>query len=154
MKEELTEEINESTRQAHQDYLSKWQFEWFLTIRLPSLNHSFYLSKIRNAFLREEGGQIGYMGIFVNGYDGMHLHLLMLGRFSGGRTLKDIDLNKWELKICQNVRDVKGCKIIPVFDVAGAAKYVVKEKNTPKGRYEMLVPWGRILNKTKHSITV
>ncbi|PKN77203.1 MAG: hypothetical protein CVU52_01430 [Deltaproteobacteria bacterium HGW-Deltaproteobacteria-10] len=136
--------MDEKTREAYQDWLTKWPFQWFLTIRLPSPDYSSYLNTIRNTLLRAEGGQIGYMGIFVNDSTGPHVHLVMIGRFRG-RSLKDLDFNEWEMKINEIVRDKKGCKISEIFDLSGVARYIFSNKNKTGGEFELIPPWGRIV---------
>ncbi len=145
MIEGLITDMSGKIRESYQQYLSAWPFEWFLTLRLPSRYYHDYLKRFRNSFLRDEGGQIGYAGIFVNGREGPHIHLLILGRFSGDRTLKDINIDKWEKKIGAIVKDRKGAVIKPIVDVSGVAKYIVSKKNTGVGCHELLTPWGRIL---------
>lgn len=149
MKGILTE-MDDLTREAYQDYLSKWSFEWMITIRLPSQDYCSRLKTLRNTFLRVEHGQIGYAGIFVNGHTGPHVHIAMLGRFPGDRTLKDIDADKWKKKIDEIVKDKKGGKIEQIYDVSGAAKYIFKKDNTPAGKFEFIEPWGRIITRQKH----
>ncbi len=56
MKKDVLTEINNGNRKAYRDYLSTFPFEWFLTLRLPSPNYSFYLKKFRDEFLRAEHG--------------------------------------------------------------------------------------------------
>jgi hypothetical protein len=59
-----------------------------------------WLKEFRTKLLKLEGGQIGSMGIFVDGDSGPHIHALMLGRFPEGRTLKDIDEKIWGKMTC------------------------------------------------------
>lgn len=133
-------------REAYGGYLTKWCFEWMLSIRLPSPDYSSYLKTIRYALIREEHGQVGYMGVFVNDYSGPHVHLAMLGRFRNSTsTLKDVNIEDWERKINEIVRDKKGCKIREITDLAGVARYIFSNKNKTGGEFELIPPWGRII---------
>jgi hypothetical protein len=152
------EEIQQSgiqgdNRQHYQRFLEQWPWEWAVTLRIGKRDHAGMLRHFRTEILRKEGGQLASMGIFVdeaNGHNGRHVHLLMLGRFPGGRTLKDIDKAEYETLYGTMTRSgSKGAVIGKVDDLAGATSYIVRPRNTPPGRHELLVPWGRILNRTK-----
>jgi len=152
MKASLTEEITGWNRLAYQKFLSQWDWEWFLTARLTSCRAFKEPSTIMKEFytklLRQEGGQIGSMGIFVHGESGPHIHALLLGRFPEGRTLRDINEKFLEEKM-EKITG-RSCIISQVDDENNRVHYIVKGKNTPAGRHELLTPWGRILSKTKN----
>lgn len=145
--------IHGDNRQYYQRFLEQWPWEWAMTLRIGKQDHTGLLRHFRTEILRKEGGQLASMGIFVDevkGHNGRHIHLLMLGRFSCGRTLKDIDKAAYETLYGTMTRSgSKGAVIGEVDDLAGAASYIVRPRNTPPGRHEFLVPWGRILNRTK-----
>ncbi|MGD0276604.1 MAG: hypothetical protein ABSB79_11250 [Syntrophales bacterium] len=151
MKEYQKSEIDGWNRAIYQELLNQWVWEWFLTARLvprvPREDPAIFLKEFRTKLLRQEGGQVGSMGIFVNGEDGPHIHVLMIGRFPGGRTLRDIDAKLWSRKMSEITRN--SCKIYQVDEENNRVNYVVKWKNTPEGHHELLTPWGRILEKTK-----
>ena len=139
-------------RQYYQRFLEQWPWEWAVTLRTGKYPHAGLLRHFRTEILRREGGQLASMGIFVdevNGHNGRHVHLLMLGRFPGGRTLRDIDKAAYaDYYGLISKTGSKGAVIKDVYDPNGAAAYVVKPCNTPEGKHELLVPWGRILKNT------
>lgn len=145
--------IHDDNRQHYQRFLEQWPWEWSVTLRTGKYPHRSLLRHLRTEILRKEGGQLASMGIFVdevNGHNGRHVHLLMLGRFPGGRTLKDIDKVAYATQYgLISKTGSKGAVIKDVYNLNGAAAYAVKPCNTPAGKHELLVPWGRILNRTK-----
>jgi len=145
--------IHRDTRQHYQRLLEQWPWEWAVTLRIGKRDHTGLLRHFRTEILRKEGGQLASMGIFVDevdGHNGRHVHLLMLGRFPGGRTLKDIDKAAYATQYgLISKTGSKGAVIKDVYNLNSAAAYVVKPCNTPAGKHELLVPWGRILNRTK-----
>ena len=145
--------IQGDNRHHYQRFLEQWPWEWAMTLRIGKRDHTGLLRHFRTEILRKEGGQLASMGIFVdevNGHNGRHVHLLMLGRFPGGRTLRDIDKAAYaDYYGLISKTGSKGAVIKDVYDSNGAAAYFVKPCNTPGGRHEMLTPWGRILQNTK-----
>ena len=145
--------IHVDNRKQYQRFLEQWPWEWAVTLRIGKRDHTSLLRDFRTAILRKEGGQLASMGIFVDevkGHHGRHVHLLMLGRFPGDRTLKGIDKGTYATQYGEMTRTgSKGAVISEVDDLAGAASYIVRPRNTPPGKHELLVPWGRILKNTK-----
>jgi hypothetical protein len=154
--DQLKDGIHAGNRDHYQRFLEEWPWEWAVTLRLNSPEHARAMKQFRNAILRKEGGQVASMGIFIDavrGDHGRHVHVLMLGRFPDGRLLKDLDRTLYAAHYGMITRTgSKGAVIEEVKDETERrrwAGYLVSPRNTPPGKHELLVPWGRILKTTK-----
>jgi len=141
-------------RKCLKDYYSRYDFEWFVSMNLPSHIRNIdshipevYLKKWRCSMGVQDHITICYMGNIITSYiTGNHIHLLMSGRNKDDITLRDIDETFWE----RNWKDItkEDCKIIHIRD-EGIIDYIVYN-NTPINHFEPIIPYNeKLLKKCK-----
>ncbi len=133
--------ISHENREHYQQFLERWHWEWALTLRVGGQDYATAMKRLRTAILRSQGGQLASMGIFideVSGHNGRHIHAVMLGRFSGGRTLRNID--KEAFAAHYGMISKTGGKGAVIEEINNAdelrnwSKYIFSKRNTPQAR--------------------
>lgn len=129
------------------------RWEWWLTCHLPpglpDDGYQRYLKKIRYALKKEHKGQVGYVGLYIDSvHHTPHFHTLWMGRFPGGKTLKDLDMTTWR----NRVGDITHCRSgvdIQLIDSPASLERIVNYMVGPRNiltadDVTLIGPWGRI----------
>jgi len=136
----------EALGEANQEFLSKYNWEWFCSLNLQSgSDYPRAESTLKNWRVKksiEDHILIAYMGVF-NRVPQSHIHLLLSSKRNRfGQTLLDLSPKSWEvawsgLTKCQAV-------IEPIYEREGVASYIAN-KNLPWERSELIQPYNKRL---------
>ena len=96
----IQNKINDKYRDHLNNFLSQYNYDWFVTLSLPNYNvedSEKYLKIWKINLQKKYNIQISYVGVIVlSKHTGSHFHLLMYGKNEEGETLLDRDKRIWE----------------------------------------------------------
>jgi len=128
----------QALKKTRAEWLGGWDWEWFLSLNLPSTNYDHYLKRFRKRLAIEEKLCLAFYGL-INLKPQPHLHLVMLGVNRHGKTLKDVSPEKWEREWGSIAR--RSARIEPATTQDGIFNYM-HDKNMPDTMYSEIVPYG------------
>lgn len=132
------------------------RWEWWVTCHLPpglpDEGYQRYVKRIRYALMKECKGQVGYVGLYIDSvHHAPHFHTLWVGRFSGGKTLGDLDITVWRKKIGDITHCRSGVEIQLIDSPASLLRridYMVGPRNILAADDATIIgPWGRLATK-------
>ena len=129
------------------EWFNQYDFEWFVTMRLPNKNvenAEKFLKIWRCSLCTRNHIQICYFGIIVTSkFTKPHIHLLVSGKNKHEQTLRDMESKQWEREWSAITK--KDCHIEPVRD-SGVNNYIASPKNTPLFPFfELVRPYNKDL---------
>jgi hypothetical protein len=131
-------------------------FQWWVTLSFKEfvsqdLAKERLLSWTRK-IARAEKIQVAYIAV-VSEEPRCHWHLLMLGQNRWGKTLNAVSMERWakewwRVNCGQSIGWNDGARILPVYEISGVARYLIKHLKPDKLQVSDLVPYNkRLLRK-------
>ena len=119
------------------NFLSKYKWEWFLTLNTEKMNIDqveLKLKRFRDYIRKVKGWDFGYMGVF-NWISNPHIHLLV--NISTEPTEQDIkDISKYWNDLSKRELIMK-----PIYYLNGLLEYI-SYQNLPNGHFDLVQPIG------------
>ncbi|HPC04411.1 MAG TPA: hypothetical protein PLE04_11580 [Syntrophales bacterium] len=136
----------EEYRKMFDEWLRKWDWEWFLSLSLASDDYEEPLLRFVRALQKEERLQLAYLGVFSS-LPAPHLHLLALGKDNAGRSLNSLgEVKRWFwMRRWQGITHLSG-DIRPVMTKDDVTGYIA-HRNTPENCFELVHPYNQRLLK-------
>jgi len=139
----------EELGEANQEFLLRYNWEWFCTLNLPhGADYPKAESKLKawriNMAIHDHM-LIAYMGVF-NTINNPHIHLLLLGKKNRrGQSLLKMNHKVWEEEWSRLTKST--AVIEPIYERDGVASYIAN-KNLPWDNSELIQPYNkRLLEK-------
>ncbi len=132
----------------------KHKWEWFVTLNVDDHNPLRIEQKLKSwrKYIRHEGFEIGYIGLF-NYERNPHIHLLMILKDQEPSPNKNLETEIEKFEKYWNVISTRTCKIDKIYGIKGVCEYL-SEQNTPSGKFDLVTPIGVCGFLKKFEITV
>ena len=131
-------EYREAYKEDCKNFLNEWQWQWFLSLNLKWKNYTGTLKRFLSDLQSQESIQVAYQGIANLKGEPYHLHLLMLGQNKQGKTLSEVDRNKWTRVWGRKAHKSDRIDELPTADDQRRAISYMIDRNTPRGGHEFV----------------